>query len=560
MATTEKIWIRHYPPQVPATLDYPRITLAQFLIDAAKEFPERDAIEFLGKRISYRELLDEAYRFANVLKDLGVRKGERVGLMLPNSPQAVIAYYGALIAGAVVVQFNPLYMERELEHQLKDSEAETMVCLDLVYNKVRHVRKQTQLKRIIVTSLKDYLPFPKDWLYSIKTLFDGSYQKISYDETTLSFSQLMRKALPNEMDFSDQSPEDIALLQYTGGTTGLAKGAMLTHYNLVANAVQSAAWMYKGKRGEEKVLGALPFFHVYGMTVVMNFSICLGATMVLVPKFDRQQIFKAISKQKPTYFPGAPTMYVALINDPNIQKYDLSSIAACLSGSAPLPVDVQEKFEALTGGLLIEGYGMTETSPVTHANLIWDRVKNATIGLPWPDTDARIVDPNTKEVLEIGSVGELQVKGPQVMKGYWKRPEETKEILQEDGWLSTGDIAKMDEDGYFYILDRKKDMIIAGGFNIYPREVEEVLFEHPAIQEAAVVGVPHKYRGETVKAFIVLKPGKKVTEKELDKYCRKKLAAYKIPRIYEFRTELPKSTIGKVLRRVLQEESEKVEV
>ncbi|TCS96663.1 long-chain-fatty-acid--CoA ligase [Hazenella coriacea] len=560
MATTEKIWLRHYPPQVPASLEYPRITLTQFLIDAATEFPERDAIEFLGKRISFRELLDEAYRFANVLKSLGVRKGERVSLMLPNSPQAVIAYYGSLIAGAVVVQFNPLYMERELEHQLNDSESETMVCLDLVYNKVRHVRKQTQLKRVIVTSLKEHLPFPKNWLYSIKTLLDGSYQKISYDETTLSYSQLMQKALPNEIDISDQSPEDLALLQYTGGTTGLAKGAMLTHSNLVANAIQSVAWMYKGKRGQEKVLGALPFFHVYGMTVVMNFAISIGATMILVPRFDRHQILKIINQKKPTYFPGAPTMYVSLINEPDIRKYDLSSIVACLSGSAPLPVDVQEKFEELTGGLLIEGYGMTETSPVTHANLIWDRVKNATIGLPWPDTDARIVDPSTKEVLEIGGVGELQVKGPQVMKGYWNRPDETKEMLQEDGWLSTGDIATMDEDGYFYILDRKKDMIIAGGLNIYPREVEEVLFEHPAIQEAAVVGVPHKYRGETVKAFIVLKSGKKVTEKELDKYCRKKLAAYKIPRIYEFRTELPKSSIGKVLRRVLQDESNKVNI
>lgn len=311
--------------------------------------------------------------------------------------------------------------------------------------------------------------------------------------------------------------------------------------------------MYQAQRGADTILGALPFFHVYGMTVVMNFAVRLAATMILVPKFDRDLILKLITEHRPSYFPGAPTMYVGLINHPDIKKYDLSSINACLSGSAPLPIEVQEQFEALTGGLLIEGYGMTESSPVTHANLIWERTKNGTIGLPWPDTEARIVDLETGEVLPPGQAGELQVKGPQVMKGYWKRPEETAKVLV-DGWLCTGDIAKMDEDGYFYIIDRKKDMIIAGGFNIYPREVEEVLFEHPAIQEAAVVGVPDPYRGETVKAYIVLKEGMQLSEKELEKFCRERLASYKIPRLVEFRKELPKSTIGKVLRRVLLDE------
>lgn len=554
MVETEKKWLRHYPPQVPKSLNYPDVPLTQFLIDAANDFPEREAIHFLGKDITYRELLEDVYRFANALKEMGVQKGERVGIMLPNSPQAVIAYYATLFVGGVVVQINPLYMERELEHQLVDSGAETIVCLDLVYKKVAHVRAKTSLKRIIITSIKDYLSFPKSWLYQLKTKIDGTYVKIPTSDHVYSFSQVMSKAFPIPMVDSYESGDDLALLQYTGGTTGLAKGAMLTHRNLVVNACQCAAWIYKAERGKHKILGALPFFHVYGMTVVMNFAVHLAATMILVPKFDKDEILKTITRHRPTYFPGAPTMYVALLNHPEIKKYDLSSIEACISGSAPLPLDVQEKFEQLTGGLIVEGFGMTETSPVTHGNLIWDRQKSGTIGLPWPDTDARIVDPNTGELLGVGAVGELQIKGPQVMKGYWNRPEETEKVLK-DGWLSTGDIATMDDDGYFYIMDRKKDMIIAGGFNIYPREVEEVLFEHPAVQEAAVVGVPDPYRGETVKAFVVLKPGESVTEQELDQYCRQKLASYKIPRLYEFRDELPKTTVGKVLRRVLQEES-----
>ncbi|SEM99705.1 long-chain-fatty-acid--CoA ligase [Lihuaxuella thermophila] len=559
MSGTEKVWLRHYPPQIPKTLEYPDVPLTRFLVDAANDFPHRDAIFFLGKRLTFQDLLLDVYRFANALKELGVQKGERVGIMLPNSPQAVIAYYAALFVGGVVVQINPLYTERELEHQLADSEAETLICLDLVYQKVANVRAKCHLKRIIVTSIKDYLPFPKNWLYSLKMLKDGTNVRIPYGGDVYAFSRLIEKAVPTAVEPVYESGDDLALLQYTGGTTGLAKGAMLTHRNLVVNCCQAEAWIYQAERGKESVLGVLPFFHVYGMTVVMNFAVRIAATMILVPSFDRDLILKLISKHRPTLFPGAPTMYVGLINHPEIGKYDLSSIRACLSGSAPLPLEVQEKFEDLTGGLLVEGYGMTETSPVTHANLIWDRVKSGTIGLPWPDTDCRIVDPETGEEVSMGQLGELQVRGPQVMKGYWKRPEETDKVLR-DGWLSTGDIARMDEDGYFYIVDRKKDVIIAGGFNIYPREVEEVLFEHPAVQEAAVVGVPHPYRGETVKAFIVLKKDHQVTEEELDRFCREKLAAYKVPRLYEFRDELPKSSVGKVLRRVLKEEAGKVAV
>lgn len=558
MAGTERIWLKHYPPEVPAKLNYPDIPITRFLIDAAKDFPDRDAVIFLGKRLTFSQLLDQVYRFANALKSLGVKRGERVGIMLPNSPQAIIAYYATLFLGAVVVQINPLYMRKELEHQLKDSGTETIVCLDAVLPKVREVEPVTELKRIIVTGIKDYLPFPKNWLFALKSKIDGTSVKVEYNDHVHSFVRLLKKALPKPVDAVYESGDDLALLQYTGGTTGLAKGAMLTHRNLVVNCLQAEAWLYKAKRGKDKILGALPFFHVYGMTVVMNFAIRLASTIILVPKFDRDLILQLINKYRPTYFPGAPTMYVGLINHPSIDQYDLSSIEACLSGSAPLPVEVQEQFEKLTGGRLLEGYGMTETSPVTHSNLVWERVKNSTIGLPWPDTDARIVDPETGEVLQPGEVGELQVKGPQVMKGYWNRPEETKQVLK-DGWLSTGDIGRMDEDGYFYIIDRKKDTIIAGGFNIYPREVEEILFEHPAIEEASVVGVPDPYRGETVKAFIVLKKGQQVTEDELNQFCRARLASYKVPRLYEFRDELPKSSVGKVLRRVLVEE-EKVKL
>lgn len=557
MTQTNKLWLSHYPPQVPATLTYPEVPLTQFLIDAANDYPHRDALVFLGKSMTFRQLLKDVTRLARALKRLGVGQGERIGIMLPNSPQAVIAYYAALFVGAVVVQINPLYMRKELFHQLSDSGAETIICLDLVWPKVQEVKPETHLKRVIVTRLSDYLPFPKNWLYSLKAKLDGQDPDIKYDSETCSFLSLIRNTPFEPMEPTCESTEDVALLQYTGGTTGLAKGVMLTHRNLVANCTQAEAWMYKANRDEHhSFVGALPFFHVYGMTTVMNLAMKLAARMILVPRFELDLILRLIDKYKPSFFPGAPTMYVGLINHPKISRYDLSSIEACLSGSAPLPLEVQEQFEKISGGLLVEGYGMTETSPVTHSNLLWDRKKNGTIGLPWPDTDARIVDINTGEVLSSGKEGELQVKGPQVMKGYWMRPEETEEVLK-DGWLSTGDIARMDEDGYFYIMDRKKDIIIAGGFNIYPREVEDVLYEHEAIQEAAVIGIRDDYRGETVKAYVVLKKGKSATEEELDHFCRDRLAKYKVPRVYEFCNELPKSAVGKVLRRVLADEDKK---
>jgi long-chain acyl-CoA synthetase len=547
--TLSKPWLNQYPPQIPKTLTYPEVPLTTLLVDAATQYPQREAICFLGKKISYQTLLRETYRFAHALRKIGVEPGDRVAIMLPNVPQAVISYYATLFFGAIVVHVNPMYTERELLHQLNDSGASTIICLDIQYEKVEKIKLKTNIHQVIVTSIAEYLPLGKRIFYPFT---QKKRLKIPRNDGVYTFQNLLHLADSTPMVENSKSDE-VALLQYTGGTTGLAKGSMLTHHNLVVNAYQAAAWLYKRKEGEEKILGVIPFFHVYGMTTVMNFAIRLAATMILVPKFDRDLILKTINKEKPTIFPGSPTMYISLINHPHIHRYQLSSIEACLSGSAPLPIEVQVKFEQLTKGRLVEGYGLTETSPVTHANLIWDRKKHSTVGLPWPDTECKILSLETGEELAPGLVGELHVRGPQVMKGYWNRPEETAQAIK-DGWLATGDMAKMDEDGYFYIMDRIKDLIIAGGFNIYPREVEEVLYEHPVVGEVVVIGVPDAYRGETVKAFIVLKPEMVVTSEELDAHCRERLASFKVPRIYEFRTELPKSTIGKILRRVLQDE------
>ncbi|MGG4452286.1 AMP-binding protein [Brevibacillus porteri] len=551
-----KPWIANYPPETAPSLDYPRVPLTHFLEQSAAMYPDSNAIYFMGKSITYRELLQLSYQFANALIKRGVKKGDRVAIMLPNTPQAVISYYGALFAGAIVVMTNPLYTERELIHQMNDSGAETIITLDLLYKRVTQVRASTSLQRIIITSIGDFLPLLKKWLYPFVQKKQGQNPQVTYSADIEPFLSVLKESATKPVEIPVDPTQDIALLQYTGGTTGVAKGVMLTHANLIANAVQCQAVLYKLKKGEERILCVLPLFHVYGMTTVMNKGICIAAEIILVPKFDVKQIFEMIDKRKPTLFPGAPTMYIGLINHPDLKKHDLSSIDACVSGSAPLPVEVKLKFEELTGGKLVEGYGMTEASPVTHSNPIWKKGITGSIGMPWPDTDCRIVDTATGDEMPQGEVGELAVKGPQVMLGYWNRPEDTAAVLK-DGWFLTGDMGYMDENGYFYIVDRKKDMIIAGGFNIYPREVEEVLFEHPAIQEAAVIGVPDPYRGETVKAFVVFKDGQLANEEDLEAHCRQRLAAYKIPRQYEIRTDLPKTMVGKVLRRQLQEEDKK---
>ncbi|MBS4176104.1 long-chain-fatty-acid--CoA ligase [Lederbergia citrea] len=553
-----KPWLKLYPESIPTTLVYEQKPVQSYLTKAAEKYPDKMALNFMGKEMTFKELYECSLKMANYLRGIGIEKGDRVAIMLPNCPQGVISFYGILFAGGIVVQTNPLYTERELEYQMKDSRAKAIIALDILYPRISKVMKHTKLENIIVTAVKDYLPFPKNVIYPfIQKKQTGIVVNLQHRGNQHLFKNIMdeARALPlhHELDFEN----DLALLQYTGGTTGYPKGVMLTHKNLIANATACEAWLYKAKKGEEKILGVLPFFHVYGLTTVLILAVMEGYKMILLPKFDVQTTLKTIHKQRPTIFPGAPTIYIGLLNHPELKKYDLSSIESCLSGSAPLPYEVQQKFEEVTGGKLVEGYGLTESSPVTHANFLWDqkRVKGS-IGVPWPDTDAMILSPETGEAAAPGEIGEIAVKGPQIMKGYWNRPEDTAATMK-DGWLLTGDMGYMDDEGYFYVVDRKKDMIIAGGFNIYPREIEDVLYEHPAIQEMVVAGVPDAYRGETVKAYIVLKDGASVTEKELDEYARKYLAAYKVPRIYEFRKELPKTAVGKILRRTLVEEERK---
>jgi long-chain acyl-CoA synthetase len=552
---TTKRWLSSYPAEVAPAFAYPLHNAAQMLTDAADKYASRPAVEFLGTRYNYAQLRDASHRFANALGTLGIAKGDRVAIMLPNCPAAVIAYFGALMAGAVVVQTNPLYKESELKHQLGDSGAKAIVTLDQLYPRVQAVVPHTQLQHLIVTSIADHLPWPKSWLYPIKLKRDKQFVKVEYKDDVHHFKKLLANAPATPILAEVEAKEDLAVLQYTGGTTGVSKGVMLTHYNLIANTYQNIHWCYNSKDGQERFLAALPLFHVFGLTVLMNQAALRAGELILLPRFEAETVLKTIHKQKPTIFPGAPTMYIALINHPNIKKYNMSSVEVCVSGSAPLPLEVQEVFEELSGARLIEGYGMTEASPVTHANPIWGKRKNGTVGVPFPDTEARIVDPDTGHDVPTGQIGEIIVRGPQVMKGYWNRPDETEKTLK-DGWLYTGDMGMMDAEGYFSIVDRKKDMIIASGYNVYPREIEEVLYEHPAVREAVVVGVPDKYRGETVKAYIVLKDGASVAGPALEAYCREQLASYKVPRYIEFREELPKTMIGKVLRRALIEEEQ----
>ena len=551
---TEKVWLQKYPQQISHEVEIPEVSVSQLLTDAYHAVPDKVAIHFLGKEITYKEFYESAIKFANYLHSLGVEKGDRVAIYLPNCPQAAIAYYGTMYAGGIVVQTNPLYTERELQYQMMDSGAKVILAMDILYPRVMKVINETEIEHVIVSGIKDYLPFPKNLIYPfVQKKQYGFSVKVEHSGNNHLFTEIMRSTPVKELDVPFDFEEDLALLQYTGGTTGFPKGVMLTHKNLLANTKMCEMWMYQCKQGQESILGILPFFHVYGMTTVLILSVLMKNKMILLPKFDAGDTLKTIDKQKPTLFPGAPTMYIGLLNHPDLTKYDLSSIKACLSGSAPLPTEVQEKFEQITGGKLVEGYGLTETSPVTHANFIWDERVIGSIGVPWPSTDAVILRSGENEPLQVGEIGEIAIKGPQVMKGYWNRPEDTAATFTDD-WFLTGDLGYMDENGYFYVVDRKKDMIIAGGFNIYPREVEEILYEHEAIQECVVAGIPDPYRGETVKAYIVLKEGHSVTDKELNEFCRKNLAAYKVPRFYEFRDELPKTAVGKILRRTLIEE------
>jgi long-chain acyl-CoA synthetase len=535
-----------------------------FLENAASKFPDRSATIFgnvvhqlggalMDAKLSYRQLNEQVNRLANALTAMGVKKGDRVALYLPNCPPYVIGYYATLKLGAIVAPNNPMYVPRELEFQLKDSGAETIICLSRFYPNVQKVRANTKLKNVIVTNVKEYFP------PFLKTLFTLAVEKKEGHRVTLEagdhwFQDVLTSA-PATKPTVEVKPEDTAVLLYTGGTTGIPKAAEITHKNLVANTVQAVAWLGASIEKQEVFLTALPLYHSYAMTTCMNAAVYLASPMVLIPNpRELEHVLKSIDRHKPTLYPGVPTMYVAINNYPELSKYNVKSIKACMSGAAGLPVEVQKKFQDLTGARLVEGYGLSEATPVTHANPVFGENRVGTIGLPWPDTDAKImdIDTGTKE-MPIGESGELVIKGPQVMKGYWNRPDETAQTLR-GGWLYTGDIAKMDADGYFQIVDRKKDMIIVGGFNVYPRDVEEVLFQHPKILEATVAGIPDPKSGERVKAYIVLKPGQTATAEEIMEYCKDNLTGYKRPAAIEFRDSLPKTMIGKILRRQLVEE------
>jgi len=557
-ATLERPWIGSWPEGVPKSIDYPEIPVHELLRRAGREFGDRPAITFYGKSTSYRDLDAAVDRFAAGLRRIGVLPGDLVSLVLPNTPHFIVAFFAVLRAGGIVVQTNPLYTPRELESLWTDAGVETVVTLDLFWHNVSKARANAGVKRVVVCDVGEFLKVPLRQLYPIKKRRDLKKQghwplDIPPEAGIHRFADLARTPAspPSE---TRVSLDDVAVLQYTGGTTGTSKGAMLTNRNLIANAMQVAAWFSAGSHRSEKLLGAIPLFHVYGLTAVMLLSVMAGIEVILYPNpREIGAILKLITKTKPSLFPGVPTMYIAILRHPKLAKYDLRSIRACISGAAPLPNEVRKQFEAATGGRLVEGYGLTEASPVTHCNPLNGVVKEC-IGIPFPDTDAKVVDADdpTRDLPQ-GEVGELAVRGPQVMKGYWNKPEETKLVLR-DGWLLTGDLAKMDADGYFYIVDRKKDMILCSGFNVYPREVEEVLFMHPAVGEAAAIGVPDPYRGETVKAFVVLKPGRTATEADLIAFCKERLAPFKVPKAVEFATALPMSLVGKVLRRQLREQ------
>jgi long-chain acyl-CoA synthetase len=553
--TVERTWLASYPPGVPETYEYPLVPLTRLLDDAAQDFPETTALDFLGARLTYRQLLDQVDRFASALRGLGVGRGDRVGIILPNCPQHVVAIFAALRIGAVVAENNPLYTAAELEHQLNDAGCKVVICLDPVYAKLVTLKgRLPTVEHIIATGIQDALPFPKSVLFPLKGRRDGTYAKIDESEGVLRMSDLIARTAPTAAQEVLEPATDLAMLVYTGGTTGVSKGVMLTHENLVTNAFQARLWLPDIQAGRENILCVMPFFHSYGLTTCLTLGVLSAATLTLLPRFDRDMVLKTIDKQKPTLFPGVPTIYVALNSAPDVRKYDLSSVRACLSGAAALPVEVARTFEELTGGKLREGYGLTETSPLTHANPIYGRAKKGSIGLPVTDTVCalRDVDDPSKPAAP-GEPGELAIFGPQVMKGYWNRPEETARVLH-DGWLLTGDIATVDDEGYFAIVDRKKDLIIAGGYNIYPRDVEEVLYRHPKVEKAVVAGLPDPYRGETVKAYVVLRGGQTATAAEIEAHCAAHLAPYKVPKAIEFRDSLPETMVGKILRRALVEE------
>jgi long-chain acyl-CoA synthetase len=555
-----RIWHRAHEPGIPVDMSFESLPVPEFLRRSARMFPRQTALVFENCRMTYAELDSLVDRVATALAALGVHRGSRVAIQLPNLPQTVYCYYGALRAGAQVVLTNPIYVEREIEHQWNDANIEIAIVGDWLFaSKIAGIRHKLPVREYLVTGVADHLGFPLNLLAPAKLRKQGMSADVTEGPGVRQLMRLLRhtKARPSPVALD---LDDVALLQYTGGTTGFSKGAMLTHRNLSFNVQQVNQWFATLERGRETYLCCLPFFHVFGMTVSLNWPVFLGARMVLVPNpREVQKLVSNIVHHRVTIFPAVPAMFNMILNHPGIENLDLTSVKGCFSGSAPLAEDVLERFEAMTGGRIVEGFGLTETSPVTHCNPVRGKRKIGSIGVPLPGTDARIVDLETGlRDLPTGEAGELLISGPQCMRGYWNRPEETDAMLR-DGWIHTGDIATMDEEGYFRIAGRKKDLIIVSGYNVYPDEIDRVLAAHPKVLESATIGVPDSRCGESVKSFVVLKPGETATSKEVREYCQQELAAYKVPRAVEFVAELPKSAIGKALRKELRVAEEKRE-
>ncbi len=553
----EKPWLQHYDNGVVYDIEPFDEPIFSLLDHAARLHPTREAVVFQNTKISYAELRDKAEVFASSLRLMGVNHGDRVAIMLPNLPQAVIAFWGVMKAGAIAVMTNPLYMESEIIHHMQDSGAKHLIMLDLLWPKINPLRDRIPIENYIVTSVGEGLSFPLNLLYNFKEKRNKNHVKIPFDSDNIIPWKSMFNTTHKYSAKQHIKANDVALLQYTGGTTGLPKGVMLTHANLGANCKQIISVIYDVVQEHQKLVGLLPFFHVYGLCVGLIIPTAIVGTTYPMPRYVPQDVLKLIKKHQPTIFPGAPSVYISLMQQKNLSDYDLKCIKLCISGSAPLPLEHFRKFQEITGATIIEGYGLTEASPITHINpLISDNQKPGSIGMPLPSTRARIVDMEGGSLtLGPDKLGELIIKGPQIMTGYWNKEDETASAVR-NGWLYTGDLGTMDEEGFFYITDRKKDMIIVGGYNVYPREIDEVLLEHPSILEAVAVGVEDKVRGETIKAFVVLKPGEELSRSDVIAWCRNKLASYKIPRTVEFRTELPKTIVGKVLRRVLRAEED----
>ena len=547
---TDPLWLANYPENVQWDAEIPDGPLFAILDEAVERFPNNESMDFLGKRYSYAGLGDAVARAAAGFRALGVGKGVKVGLFLPNCPQFVIAFFGILKAGGTVVNYSLLYSEDQLAYQIEDSETDIMVTLSLeaLYPKMTALLKRSRVSKLVVGTLQAALPFPKNVLFPL--LRRNEIARVPHDAEHIAFSKLLDndgKGTPPEIDLRT----DIAVLQYTGGTTGVSKGAMLTHANLYANTYQARMWTPDLEPGRERMMGVLPFFHVFAMTAVMNLTIALGGSIVMRPRFELDPVLEDVTRKKPTLFPGVPTMYTAIINHPKLEKFDLTSIKVCLSGGAPLPVEIKRRFETLSGCKLVEGYGLTETSPLATANPFNGLNKEGSIGLPVPGTSIAIVDKeDPHKLLPQGEDGEICVSGPQVMKGYWRRDEETAATIV-DGRLLTGDVGRIDADGYVFIIDRKKDLVLVSGFNVFPRKVEEGIYRHPAVEEVTVIGVPDDYTGEAVKAFVKLKDGAALDAGELKDFLTDKLGRHELPKHIEFRNELPKTMIGKLSKKEL---------